>query len=174
MYLFLYFTSFTFRTFVFVLFTPFSFATYQASFLQWKSLRKTPEDWEIILKKVTKGYGTGSHWNILIKAPPILVALFSGLLDWIIPIRDLVLKISFPCSSCLWLLTPSLPECLMEFCKASLTFESAHDPVMWPFKWTLSACTFTRCHLFVKNYFRKWNLEIWSKFAFDHIWQWKG
>ena len=42
------------------------------------------------------GYGTGSHWDILIKAPPILVALFSGLLDWIIPIRDLVLKISCP------------------------------------------------------------------------------
>ena len=30
------------------------------------------------------------------KLPPILVALFSGLLDWIIPIRDLVLKISCP------------------------------------------------------------------------------
>ena len=130
MYLFLYFTTFTFRTFVFVLFMPFSFATYQASFLQWESFRKTPEDWEIILKKVTIGYGTGSHWNILIKAPPILVALFSGLLDWIILIRDLVLKISFPCSSCLWLLTPSLPECLMEFCKASLTFESAHE-ILW-------------------------------------------
>ena len=27
-------------------------------------------------------------------------------------------------------LTPSLPECLMEFCKASLTFESA-DEILW-------------------------------------------
>ena len=66
-----------------------------------ESFRKTFEDWEIILKKVTMGYGTGSHWDILIKAPLILVSLFSGLLDWIIPIRNLVLK--FPCWSCLWL-----------------------------------------------------------------------
>ena len=82
-------------------FTPFSFATYQASFRWRESFRKTSEDWEIILKKVTMGYGTGSHWDILIKAPLILVSLFSGLLDWIIPIRNLVLK--FPCWSCLWL-----------------------------------------------------------------------
>ena len=82
-------------------FTPFSFATYQASFRWRESFRKTSEDWEIILKKVTMGYGTGSHWDILIKAPLILVSLCSGLLDWIIPIRNLVLK--FPCWSCLWL-----------------------------------------------------------------------
>ena len=74
-------------------------------------------------------------------------------------------------------LTPSLPEYLMEFCKATLTFESVDkilwcdhsnesslpllshgtiylgcssnfwvcgpNPPMWPFKWKLSACTFT-------------------------------
>ena len=47
----------------------------------------------------------------------------------------------------LW--TLSLPECLMEFCKVTLTFEY-RKPMMWPFKWKLSACTYTWCYLFVK------------------------
>ena len=81
-------------------------------------------------------------------------------------------------------LTPLLLECLMEFCKASLTFESADEilwcdhsnetslpvltrgaiyivcfpnfwvcgrnPMIWPFKWKLSACSFIWCYLFVK------------------------
>ena len=28
--------------------------------------------------------------------------------------------------------------------------------------------------LFVCHNFTKWNWEIWSKFTFGHIWQWKG
>ena len=43
--------------------------------------------------------------------------------------------------------------------------------MMWPFKWNLSACTFTWCYLFF-NILQ--NLEILSKFAFGYIWQWKG
>ena len=44
-----------------------------------------------------------------------------------------------------------MPEYLMEFCKATLTFEVCRrNPMMWPFKWKLSACTFTWCYLFVK------------------------
>ena len=39
----------------------------------------------------------------------------------------------------------------------------------WPFKWKLSACTFTWCYYFVFQTFTKWNLEIWSKFAFGWI-----
>ena len=45
--------------------------------------------------------------------------------------------------------TLSLPECLMEFCKVTLTFEY-RKPMMWPFKWKLSPCTYTWCYLFVK------------------------
>ena len=82
------------------------------------------------------------------------------------------------------LLTLSLPEYLMEFCKVTLTFESVDkilwcdhsnesslpvlsygtiylgcssnfwvcgpNPMMWPFKWKLSACTYTWCWLFFK------------------------
>ena len=35
-------------------------------------------------------------------------------------------------------------------------------------------CLYFHMMLFVCQNFRKWNLEIWSKFAFGHIWQWKG
>ena len=42
--------------------------------------------------------------------------------------------------------------------------------MMWPFKWNLSACTFSWCYLFVKIL----ENEILSKFAFGHIWHWKG
>ena len=38
----------------------------------------------------------------------------------------------------------------MEFCKVTLTFVCGRNPMMWPFKWKLSACTFTWCYLFLK------------------------
>ena len=56
------------------------------------------------------------------------------------------------------LLTLSLPECLMEFCKVILTFVCGRNPMMWPFKWKLSACTFTWCYLFL----RMLENEIWE------------
>ena len=102
------------------------------------------------------------------------------------------------CKLMLWdfrnfsLLTRSLPECLMEFCKVNLTYESVDEilwcddsnetssavlshgtiysvcssnfwvrgwnPMMWPFKWKLSACTVTFCYLFVKIL----ESEIWK------------
>ena len=56
-------------------------------------------------------------------------------------------------------LTLSLPEYLMEVCKVPLTFESADEILWWdPFKWNLSACTFTWYHLF----FKIWENEIWK------------
>ena len=40
----------------------------------------------------------------------------------------------------------------MGFCKVTLTFDSMNEIlIMWPFKWKLSACTFTWCHLFLKS-----------------------
>ena len=65
---------------------------------------------------------------------------------------------------------PSPPDCLMEFCKVTLTFVCGRNPMMWPFKWKLSACTFTWCHLFLTIL----ENEIWSKLSFGHIWQWKS
>ena len=83
-------------------------------------------------------------------------------------------------------LTLSLPECFIEFCEVTLTFEyvdkilwcdhtnesywavlscgtvyyavqggsnfwvCGRNPMMWPFKWKLSACIYTWCYLFVK------------------------
>ena len=35
-------------------------------------------------------------------------------------------------------------------------------------------CLYFHMMLFVCQNFRKWNLDTWSKFAFGHIWQWKG
>ena len=42
--------------------------------------------------------------------------------------------------------------------------------MMWPFKWKLSL--YFHMMLFISQNFREWNLEIWSKFAFGHVWQW--
>ena len=75
-------------------------------------------------------------------------------------------------------LTPSLPECLVEFCKATLTFESA-DEILWcdhsneSSSPVLSHENFEKQIVVFQN-FRKRNLESWLKFAFGHIWQWKG
>ena len=49
------------------------------------------------------------------------------------------------------LLTLSLPEYLMEFCKVTQNFwVCGPNPMMSPFKWKLSACTYTWCWLFFK------------------------
>ena len=35
-------------------------------------------------------------------------------------------------------------------------------------------CLYFHTMPFVSQNFRKWKLQMWSKFAFGHIWQWKG
>ena len=35
-------------------------------------------------------------------------------------------------------------------------------------------CLYLHMVLFVFQNVRKWTLEIWSKFAFNYVWQWKG
>ena len=35
-------------------------------------------------------------------------------------------------------------------------------------------CLYLHMVIFACQNFTKWSLEIWSKFAFGHIWQWKG
>ena len=42
------------------------------------------------------------------------------------------------------------------------------NPMLWPFKWKLSACTYTWCYLFFQN-FRKRNVEIWSHLAVERL-----
>ena len=56
--------------------------------------------------------------------------------------------------------TLSLPECLMEFCTVhdSNFWVCGRNPMMWPFKWKLSAFTYTRCYLF----FKILQNEIWK------------
>ena len=57
-------------------------------------------------------------------------------------------------------LTVSLPESL------SLWTKSCDVTIQ-----IKALCLYVHMVLFVSQIFRKWNLEIWSKFAFGHIWQ---
>ena len=84
--------------------------------------------------------------------------------------EGLVIGKAKPVSLYLKSLTPSLPEYLMEFCKATLTFESA-DEILWCDHSNESSLSVLSQDAICLS---KWNVEIWSKFAFGHIWQWKG
>ena len=68
-------------------------------------------------------------------------------------------------------LTPSLPECLMVFCKWTLTLQTKSYDVTIQMK---ALCLYFHMMLFVFQNFRKRNLASWLKFSFGHIWQWKG
>ena len=66
------------------------------------------------------------------------------------------------------LLTLSLPEFLMEFFKVSLTCEYV-DEIEWSNDVTIQMivlCLYLHMALFIFQNLTKWNLEIWSKFAF--------
>ena len=70
--------------------------------------------------------------------------------------------------------TPSLPECLMEVCKVTLTFESI-DEILWcdHSNESFLPVLFTWCYLFVKileNEIRKFGRNL----PLARIWQWKG
>ena len=58
----------------------------------------------------------------------------------------------------------SLPEWMLKSLKVVLTFESGLNPVMWPFKWNLSACTFRNGAICFQN-FTKRNLGIFVEFC---------
>ena len=64
----------------------------------------------------------------------------------------------------IFLLTLSLPECLMEFCKVTLTFGSV-DEILWC-DHSNESFPYLHMALFVFQNFTKWSLEIWSQFAF--------
>ena len=72
-------------------------------------------------------------------------------------------------------LTLSLPKCLMEFCKVTLTLILSLWMKSYDVTIQLKAlCLYFHMMLFVCQNFRKWNLAIWSKFPFGDIWHWKG
>ena len=72
-------------------------------------------------------------------------------------------------------LTLSLPKCLMEFCKVTLTLILSLWMKFYDVTIQLKAlCLYFHIMLFVCQNFRKWNLAIWSKFPFGDIWHWKG
>ena len=84
--------------------------------------------------------------------------------------------LSTPCTlvnhkSCI--LSLSLPECLIEFCKVTLPFESV-DEILWCDHSNESSLSVLSHDAICLSNFTKWNSEIWSKFAFGHFWQWKG
>ena len=68
------------------------------------------------------------------------------------------------------ILTLSLPEWKMEFCKVFLNFDSV-DEILW--SENLSTCNFTWCYLSFKI-LQNEIYEFLVNFAFGHIWQWKG
>ena len=68
-------------------------------------------------------------------------------------------------------LTLSLPECLRGFCKVTLDrllslWRKSYDVTIQ----MRALCLYFHMMPFVSQNFRKWNLELWSKFAFGHIW----
>ena len=71
-----------------------------------------------------------------------------------------------------------MPEYLIEFCTGDSNFwVCRQNPMMWPFKWKLSACTFTWCYLFVKLLENKiWkfgrNLPL-ATFGSERLKRWK-
>ena len=68
-------------------------------------------------------------------------------------------------------LTLSLPKCLMEFCKVTLTLILSLWMKSYDVTIQLKAlCLYFHMMLFVCQNFRKWNLAIWSRFAFGDIW----
>ena len=72
------------------------------------------------------------------------------------------------------ILTLSLPEWIMEFCKVFFKFWlCGRNPMKWPFKWNLSTYNFTWCYLSFKI-LQNEIYEFLVNFAFGHIWQWKG
>ena len=61
----------------------------------------------------------------------------------------------------------------MEFWKVTVTsafVDESYDVTIQ----MKAPCLYLHMVLFVFQNVRKWNLEIWSKFAFNYVWQWKG
>ena len=80
--------------------------------------------------------------------------------DWSLWLSNLWTK-----SYDVFLLTLSLPECLIDFCEVTLTFEFV-DVFLWcdhSNESSLPELWHCWCYYFVCQNFRKWNLEIWSK-----------
>ena len=70
-----------------------------------------------------------------------------------------------------WWINPFTAKVLHGVLQGDSNFwDCGRNPMMWPFKWKVSAFTV----LLVFQNFTELNLEIWSKFAFGSIWQWKG
>ena len=70
-------------------------------------------------------------------------------------------------------LTLSLPECLMEFCKVTLTFESV-DEILWCDHSNESSLPVVTHGDICFSKFHKMKFRHLVEIAFGYIWQWKG